>query len=185
MVVRGRPLFLNLGCGPRGLANNRWVNVDGFREAGVDLLLDISRPLPFPDGSFDGVFCEHVMEHFSEEVGLAIAREALRILGDGGCLRIVVPDGERIVRLYLESPEALVEWRGAGDETPMEVVNSYFRQRYEHQFLYDWVTLERMLWRAGFSRVSRTRYGQGLHERALILDDVKYERESLYVEAVR
>ena len=65
----------------------------------------------------------------------------------------------------------------------MEVVNSYFRQRYEHQFLYDWVTLERMLRRTGFSVVSRSRYGQG--ERGLLLDDAKYEWESLYVEAIR
>jgi len=183
MVVRGRPLFLNLGCGPRGLANDRWVNVDGFREANVDLLLDLSRPLPFPDRAFDGVFCEHVLEHFSEEDGEAIAREVLRILDTDGCFRIIVPDGQRIVRLYFDSPEELVAWRGVDGATPMEVVNSYFRQRYEHQFLYDWVTLERMLRRTGFSVVSRSRYGQG--ERGLLLDDAKYEWESLYVEAIR
>ena len=185
VAIRGRPLFLNFGSGPRGLADARWINVDGFRAANVDALLDCSRPLPFLDESFDGVFCEHVLEHFSEENGLAIAREILRILDTGGCFRIVVPDGERVIRLYLESPEALVAWRGTGDRTPMGVVNTYFRQRYEHQFLYDWQTLKAMLECAGFSAVSRASYREGLHERALVIDDTKYEWESLYVEAVK
>ncbi|MBU6297927.1 MAG: hypothetical protein KJS68_06745, partial [Alphaproteobacteria bacterium] len=68
--------------------------------------------------------------------------------------------------------------------TAAEAVNSYFRQRYEHQFLYDWPTMEQMLRRAGFGTVIRQKCGRGdLPE--LILDDPKYEWESLYVEAVK
>lgn len=106
-----------------------------------------------------------------------------RILAPGGALRIVVPDAGKIVRSYLEDPEALVAWRGESG-TAMEIVNSVFRQRYEHQFLYDWQTMQAMLRRAGFTRVERVAFGTG-EVADLVLDDPKYEWESLYVEAFK
>ena len=61
----------------------------------------------------------------------------------------------------------------------------YFRQRYEHQFVYDWPTMEKMLLRAGFAVVYRSAFGQGRHCLPIVLDDKKYEWESLYVEALK
>jgi predicted SAM-dependent methyltransferase len=180
---RSAPLFLNLSSGPRGLDDIHWLNVDGYRDRNVHYLLDISRTLPFRANSFDGVFCEHVLEHFSLEDGERIVREICRILRPGGCLRIIVPDAELILRRYFSAPAEIVAWRGTGNETPMEIVNSYFRQRYEHQFLYDWVTLEKMLRRAGLSDVARTSFGAALKCQAIVLDAPKYDWESLYVEA--
>lgn len=181
--TRQHPSFLNLGSGPRGIDDLHWVNVDGFRDRNVHFLLDFSRRLPFPDRSFDGVFCEHVLEHFALEEGEKLARELCRILGPGGCLRIVVPDAEIIMRRYFDAPNELVAWRGCAQETPMEVVNSYFRQRYEHQFLYDWATMEKMLQRAGFNRIIRVSFKRAEICQPIMLDDQKYEWESLYVEA--
>ncbi len=179
------PLFLNLGSGPRGLDNSHWINVDGFRDKNVHYLLDFGRPLPFPDQLFDGVFCEHVMEHFSLHEGERIAREIHRVLRTGGCFRIVIPDGELVLRRYLETPQELVAHRGNGAETPMEIVNLYFRQRYEHQFAYDWFTIEKMLLRAGFGTVYRAAFGQSNSCPPVVLDDERYQWESLYVDAVK
>jgi predicted SAM-dependent methyltransferase len=184
MSTRSAPLFLNLGSGPRGIDDAHWVNVDGFRDTNVHFLLDLGRALPFPDESFDGVFCEHVLEHFSVEDGERLAREICRVLRPGGCLRVVVPDAELLLRMYCETPRELPARRGEGNQTPMEVINTYFRQRYEHQFLYDWATLRQVLSRAGFSGISRSAFGQSLRQ-AIALDDRKYEWESLYVEALR
>ena len=177
------PLFLNLGAGPRGIDSAHWINVDGFRERHVHYLLDLTRPLPFADHSFDGVFCEHVMEHFSFKDGERLGREVCRILRPGGSFRIVVPDAELILRRYFDAPKELVAWRGNSDQTPMEVVNSYFRQRYEHEFLHDWITLEKLLLNSGFYTVSRASFGRGVLSQAIVLDDPRYEWESLYVEA--
>jgi hypothetical protein len=59
----------------------------------------------------------------------------------------------------------------------------YFRQRYEHQFLYDWATVKNMLLGAGFETVSRAAFGRGCHCLPVIPDDEKYEWESPHVEA--
>jgi hypothetical protein len=67
----------------------------------------------------------------------------------------------------------------------MEIVNSFFRQRYEHQFLYDWPTMKKMLLAAGFDEVSRARFGVSVYLQPIALDDAKYELESLYVEALK
>jgi predicted SAM-dependent methyltransferase len=183
MKTRQAPSLLNLGSGPRGLNDRHWTNVDGFADKNVHFLIDFQRPLPFADNCFDGVFCEHVVEHFTYDGGQALAREVLRVLKPGGCFRVIVPDAEFVMRSYFETPKELIAYRGVAGETPMEAVNDFFRQRYEHQFLYDAVTMDKMLRGAGFAEVVRTPFGMGEHLPALVVDDAKYETESLYVEA--
>ena len=67
----------------------------------------------------------------------------------------------------------------------MEAVNLCFRQRYEHQFLYDWTSMQAMLRRAGFSKIVHIVYNQSELCQPIVLDDPKYEWESLYVEAMK
>jgi predicted SAM-dependent methyltransferase len=180
-----KPIYLNLGSGPRGIDDAHWINVDGFSDKNVQFLIDLNRPLPFPDGCLDGVFSEHVIEHFSLEDGEQIMKGVRTTLREGGVVRIVVPDAELIMRKYFDSPQELVDRRSEGKSTPMEIVNLCFRQRYEHQFLYDWTTMKLMLEHAGFSRVLRSSFRASKLCRALVLDDPKYEWESLYVEAMK
>lgn len=180
-----RPFFLNLGSGPRGLASPNWMNLDGYADTNVDYLVDLSRPLPVPDNAFDGIFSEHVQEHFSLEDGIALLRECHRILAPGGCIRIVMPDAEKIMRTYFENPTELTSHRSTSTNVPMATVNDYFRQRYEHQCLYDFGLARYALEAAGFSEVTRVGFGEGRSDREMILDDSKYAWESLYVEAVK
>ena len=76
------------------------------------------------------------MEHFSLEDGQRLAREVYGIFRLGGCFRVVVPDADLLLRRYFDTPDEMVARRRAGEATPMEIVNVYCRQRYEHQFLY-------------------------------------------------
>lgn len=181
----GKARYLNLGSGPRGIANEEWINIDGWPDRNVHLAVDLNRKLPFSDNSFAGIFSEHVFEHFDLAQGESILRDCFRILQPGGCLRLVVPDGERIIRTYLENPAELVARRGTGSHFAIDAVNSYFRQRYEHQYIYDWKLLENQLTSAGFTEVKRVGFRQGLQSQPIMLDDAKYEWESLYVEAVK
>lgn len=193
LVKRDRPILLNLGAGPRGLIDGHWVNVDGFPAPNIHFLVDLQRGLPFPDGSFDGVFSEHVLEHFTKQAGLFLAVEVARVLRPGGVFRVIVPDGEFVMRSYFDDPEGLIGYRGSrGPDidpesmrmggTAMDMVNSFFRQRYEHQFMYDWLTMKRVLEHAGFQDVLRCSFQESAATLGLEIDDEKYEQESLYVE---
>jgi predicted SAM-dependent methyltransferase len=179
------PIYLNLGSGPRGVVDSHWINVDGYWDINVHYLMDFGRKWPFPDNCLNGIFCEHVFEHFDLEHGYALLREALRVLQPGGSVRIIVPDGAKILRTYCENPSELSSHRQTETGHAMEAVNSYFRQRYEHQFIYDGELLIYQLARAGFNRIELVSYGVGEVSRSIILDDQKYSWESLYVEAAK
>lgn len=177
-----RPLYLNLGSGERGIDEANWVNVDGFAHPNTHYLTDISRPLPFSDGSFDGIFFQHVLEHFPRETGVTILRECRRILAPLGLLRVAVPDAERVARTYVNHPAELLAHRTAPTGIPMEVVNLYAYQRYEHQCLYDFDLLRYTLTEAGFIDVTRRTLRESA-DPALAVDDPGYAWESLYAEA--
>jgi predicted SAM-dependent methyltransferase len=181
----GRPLFLNLGSGPRGLDSIHWINVDGFADRHVHHVMDFCRGLPFVDAAFDGIFCEHVMEHFDLDQGAKIFAECLRVLRPGGTVRIIVPDGSIILRAYFDDPATLIARRRPATGRVMEAVNDHFRQRYEHQCIYDFDLIREVLGSVGFIDVRHESFRIGHGPPQLLIDDQKYEWESLYCEATK
>lgn len=178
------PRYLNLGSGPRGLVDPHWLNIDGFIDTNVHYRLDFSRTWPIPDESMDGVFCEHVLEHFTLEDGIVLLKQCHRILRPGGTVRFIHPNAEVIMRTYFDAPKLLVEKRLPESGTAMEAVNGWFRQRYEHQCLYDWPLSEYAFKQAGFAEVANAVFGKSdLVPAALLIDDPKYAWESLYIDA--
>lgn len=113
---------LNLGCGQR--FHPDWVNLDLHPTEPSVQQWDLQEDLPFPEESFDVVYHSHVLEHFSKTDGLQLLHRCRRVLKPNGILRVVVPDLERIARLYLEALEKSL----GGDLA--------WRQRYE------WILLE-------------------------------------------
>jgi predicted SAM-dependent methyltransferase len=113
---------LNLGCGQRFHLD--WVNLDLHPSSPSVQQWDLQNDLPFPDESFDVVYHSHVLEHFSKADGLKLLELCKRVLRLGGTIRVVVPDLERIVQLYLSTFEKCV----AGDQQATEQ--------------YDWAMLE-------------------------------------------
>jgi predicted SAM-dependent methyltransferase len=180
------PRYLNLGSGPRGLQNSTWVNIDGYKDTNVHFLCDFNRPLPFAPGTFDGIFCEHVLEHFDYPHGKSLLIECNRILKKGGAIRIVVPDGQKFLKAYFEEPEFIIKYKECSTGHSMEAVNAWFYQRYEHQHIYDAAYLIDLLHKAGFTGAVKSSFKNsqlGMH--SIVLDDPKYSWESLYVEAVK
>jgi len=175
--------FLNVGCGPNAIDTEDWFNIDGFNPK-ADLLCDAARTLPFPDNRFEGIFAEHIFEHFTPRQARVFLGQCKRILKPGGVLRLVVPDGELYIQHYLDNRKWMLERRDGRFRTPMEVMNEVFRQEYEHQYTYDYETLALHLKDAGFEEPRREQLKSGAIPE-LLVDQEWREFESLYVEATK
>jgi SAM-dependent methyltransferase len=113
----GSSLVLDAGCGrgrlPRfwgrwagGGKSARFVGVDLHprrlrltrTRGGYGLLVktDLGVPWPFPDGTFDAVVCEQVLEHFSTAGIHAILSEVRRVLKPNGLALIGTPVFKRL-----------------------------------------------------------------------------------------
>jgi hypothetical protein len=57
--------------------------------------------IPYPDGYFDVVYHNNVLEHFQKNDAIKLIEESFRVLKKGGVTRVVVPDLENIARSYL------------------------------------------------------------------------------------
>jgi len=151
-------LKLHLGCGPNHMQG--WINIDLYYPDS-DLQLDARQPFPFRDNSATQVYSEHFFEHLSyPEEALHVLRESLRVLAPGGLFTVGVPDGEREVITYLRGDEEFVRevwerWHPKWCNTSMHHLNAGFRQGGEHQYTYDFETLDRILSETGFVGIQR------------------------------
>ena len=78
---------LQVGCGTRAWPS--FVNLDRLPLAGVDVVADLDRPLPFADGCFDEAHAEHVLEHVTDLV--RTFEELVRVTRVGGRVFVAVP----------------------------------------------------------------------------------------------
>jgi predicted SAM-dependent methyltransferase len=177
----GRPFTVELGSARReGVPD--WVTLD--LNGNADINHDLSRPLPFPDGSVDRVYSSHVLEHFTYPRPLLdLLREAHRILKPGGTISAAVPNA----RVYLEGyfhPEQFDREKfcaydvGLRFRSRIDVVNFVAYLGGEHKFLFDEENLPRVLEEGGF-RNARLRS----FDPSIDLPERAYD--SIYAEAVK
>jgi len=98
---------INFGPGPFRLEG--WVNVDLDPTARPDVIADLCCDLPFATGSVDYIFSEDLVAYLSLEGVQHFLLETRRILKAEGAMRVLTPDLERLARMYLETPRALVD----------------------------------------------------------------------------
>src|SRR5690348_3450498 len=76
--------FLDIGCGPN--TNENFVNLDWEWRPGVDVVWDVTRGIPLPSGSLEGIFSEHCLEHLPLELTQGVLAEAHRLLRANGVI---------------------------------------------------------------------------------------------------
>lgn len=123
--------LLNIGCGTS--CHPDWVNLDLVAQTPEVVAHDLTKGLPFPDGSADACYSSHVLEHLRAEEADAFLAEQFRVLKTGGVIRVVVPDLEVISRLYLSYLDQLK----AGDHS------AEFKYDYSLLEMFDQTTRER------------------------------------------
>jgi predicted SAM-dependent methyltransferase len=170
---------LHLGSGSNYLPG--WVNID-LLGTGSDLPWDLRRRLPFPAGSAQAVFMEHVIEHFTLSGALELLKDCHRMLAVGGVVRVGVPDLGRYIRSYTGDRE-LIERARPNRPTPLLAV-AEVAQFHGHLSAYDDETLVMLLEAAGFVDVGVRAFGVS---KALdTVPDLEERRlESIYAEGTR
>lgn len=120
-VLRGD--VLDYGCGPGFLVHHlldRDVTVRAFEfsDAYVDVVtkraagrrgwagLEIAPqlPTPYPDASFDLIFCLETLEHLTDDVLNPVLRELYRLCRPGGSVFITTPHAERLEEGFVYCP---------------------------------------------------------------------------------
>jgi len=57
--------------------------------------------LDYEDGTIDYIYTSNMLEHFDEINGLQFLKEGFRVLKKGGILRIIIPDIDKLIQVYL------------------------------------------------------------------------------------
>lgn len=159
---------LHLGASHRSIPG--WLNTDILIASDDIVYLDGAKPFPVRSQSFDYAFCEHFIEHLSQDDGEACLSEVHRCLRPGGIFRIATPDLGQFIGLFSQgrSPEQerylaqIARLLGLRDLTPCKALNVVMRS-WGHQYVYAQPDLEAALRAAGFSGIVRVDVGQSRH----------------------
>jgi predicted SAM-dependent methyltransferase len=146
-----RQMRLNLGSGSAPIPG--FTNVDILPDApGVDLVADLSQPLPLDDGVADLIYASHVLEHFSTAEVPVLLAGWRRVLKDGGELLIAVPDLDIVAEIIRDRNG----WFTPPHEPWQALVYGGQKDAYDfHRTGFNDVWLTKLLNDAGFGTVRR------------------------------
>jgi len=176
---------MNVGAGPFG--EEGWINIDMFCYKNISFTYDCRKKIPLKNNSVSVIRCEHVLEHMDKQYEATIfLKECLRVLKNGGIIRIVVPNIEKYIIAYYEK-----DWKSVGIDYNLkdnwqeaDVMTHMFRQGGEHKFGYDFSALFYLLKECGFEKIHKQSFEQSLSE-DLKNDQSNHQYHSLYVEAIK
>jgi predicted SAM-dependent methyltransferase len=148
-------------CGGRNpYKPHEFLNVDIVDFPQVDLVFDIRKRFPIPDGVISEVFSAATLEHFRKPQNEHILKEFYRILQSEGILHISTPDIESIAKGLLD-----------GDD--LDIINQHFFGKYKsdqtedydlHRWMYPAGKMIEKLETIGFTHVSKIQNDTGLHD---------------------
>lgn len=167
--------MLNLDIGGskhRRAMKGKWKILDISKAANYIHDLNLEEPLPFKKSSVDNIYTSHTLEHIeAENIGF-ILEEFHRILKPAGKCRIVVPDCEYAINLYINNPKELFEEMkgycgkpGNVPETPMGYLTGWFHTNKRnlgtgHKIGFDEELLRALIVEAGFKNIKKMSYDE-------------------------
>lgn len=188
-AVNSHKKYLNVGCGSNSHQN--FVNLDYNWNPQIDICWDITKGIPLPNESVEGVYTEHCLEHLPFRTIDFVLNEFWRVLKPGGTVRIIVPDGELYLTRYTnllngKTTESLPYSESDGWHelySPIMSINRIFRT-HGHLFISDFDCFRQLLVKNGFSEIKQESFMNG-RDSNLLIDSEHRAIESLYVEATK
>lgn len=178
LLAGKEPIWLEIGAGPdRKLPG--WTTAD--LSEGCDLVLDLARPLPFPDNSVDKIYSSHVLEHFYFNDLLKLLSECRRVLKPSGVFSASVPNARIYIEAYArpESFDPALYCRHApayNYNSRIDYLNYMAYMDGHHRYMFDEENLIAILGKAGFKNPRLRPFDSGI--------DIKQrDFQSIYVEA--
>lgn len=94
-------IMLNIGCGLTKIPD--FINIDADPTVEPDLVLDVTKGLPYQDDSVDKIYFSHTIEHIVEKYHGIILEEFWRVLIPGGMLFISYPEFVTVAGNYIDN----------------------------------------------------------------------------------
>lgn len=119
---------------------------------------NICKGLPVKDGSVDGAYCSHVLEHLALDDFRLALKNTFRMLRPDGIFRIVQPDVRRFAEEYLGSTEPgaalrFMDLMGLSRYSRPKGLMGVLRERFgnsAHLWMWDYQSLAMELGKVGF-----------------------------------
>lgn len=221
---------VNLGCGIHVIEGGGWVNCDNsilaklrksplwfvavwmidrgilpeiYRNYPLVKIVDIRKKLPFNDNSVDYIYCSQVVEHlYLYDLGRFIS-ECVRVLKPGGVMRILTPDLNKTINLYLKLENTTFE---KNDFLKTRLMADHFNLVFyprswvlhekrsmivrimdavpeQHKYIFDFDSLYSVLKNSGFNKIAEVATQESSFPEVKIVD--KFQDISLLVEAIK
>ncbi len=121
--------YLNLGCGNQ--FHPEWININAISSSPYVKAHDLRNGIPYQDEQFEVVYHSHLLEHLCVSDAIKFMGECFRVLKQGGVIRVVVPDLETLVHIYLKAlHKALkgeMDWQNHYDFIMLELYDQTVR----------------------------------------------------------
>ena len=143
---------------------------------------DIRQGLPVADGSVDGIYASHILEHLSRNAVTTARAYTHKMLRSGGTFRLIVPDlaarAERYVRdraqLSPNNADAFINALNIGETDRAQGVAALLRSTFGHSghlWMYDEDLMGDLLRRAGFIDIRRATFADSGDKMFDIVED--------------
>jgi len=168
----GIPKILQIASGPdyaaecyRNWLNTDWGNPASCKEGIYSIYMDLNENFPLPSDSFDYIFSQQGIEHFTYYRGIHILGECFRVLKPGGMVRIETPNLVYFIDNYRANDKpvakAVHEWAEELDAPPTHLTSlNMVVRHWGHLYVYDVETLTELCRACGFANVHEVEMGK-------------------------